>query len=237
MRDTDHEALSATLQSVSDPEAFAEAFCRLAAEAGYRAWVMAEMTRTGEGGHVFEVLASSHAGTVRRSYACRSTEKGFRLVSRTWRAKAPLKWRVVTDGTQPQESCVHLHAHLGGLPGEELLVVPLDSVDPSRRGFGFALPADVECRPDDMTDGMRLYGAFFARRKQEANLPRRVDLSRREVAVLQNCAMGMKSDAIAEAEGISPHTVKDYLERVRIKLEARTIAHAVALAMRAKLIR
>lgn len=88
-----------------------------------------------------------------------------------------------------------------------------------------------------MTDGLRLYGAFFARRKQEANLPRRLDLSRREVAVLQNCAMGMKSDAIAEAEGISPHTVKDYLERVRIKLEARTIAHAVALAMRAKLIR
>lgn len=116
MLDTDHEALSASLQSVSDPETFAESFCRLAAGAGYRAWAMAEMTRTGEGGHVFEVLATSHAGAVRRSYACRSTEKGARLVSRTWRAKAPLKWRVVTDGTQPQESCVHLHAHLAGSP-------------------------------------------------------------------------------------------------------------------------
>lgn len=237
MLDTDHEALAASLQSISDPDAFAAVFGRLAAVAGYRAWAMAEMTRMGEGGLAFEVLATSHAGPVRRSYACRSTEKSFRLISRTWRAKAPLRWRVVTDGTQPAESCVHLHAHLGGRPGEELLVVPLHTDDPSRRNFGFALPADLECRPDDLTDGMRLYGAFFARRRVEANLPRRVDLSRREVAVLQNCAMGMKSDAIAEAEGISPHTVKDYLERVRTKLEARTIAHAVALAMRAKLIR
>lgn len=237
MVDTDHEALAASLQSVSDPDSFAEIFGRLAIGAGYRAWAMTEMTRTADGGHAFEVLASSHAGPVRGSYACRSTEKGFRLVSRTWRAKAPLKWRVVPDGTQPDESFIHLHAHLGGRPGEELLVVPLHSDDPSRRGFGFALSAGVDCRPDDMTGVLQLYGDFFARRKAEANLPKRVDLSRREIAVLQDCAMGMKSDAIAEAEGISPHTVKDYLERVRTKLEARTIAHAVALAMRAKLIR
>jgi DNA-binding CsgD family transcriptional regulator len=237
MLDTDHEALAASLQSISDPDSFAEIFGRLAAAAGYRAWAMAEMTRTGEGGLAFEILASSHGGQVRRSYACRSAEKSFRLIERTWRAKAALKWRVVTDGSQPEESCIQLHAHLGGRPGEELLVVPLHSDDPSRRNFGFALPAGADCRQDDVSDGMRLYAAFFARRKVEANLPRRLDLSRREVAVLQNCAMGMKSEAIAEAEGISPHTVKDYLERVRIKLEARTIAHAVALAMRAKLIR
>lgn len=237
MLDTDHEMLATSLQSISDPGVFAEAFGRLAAGAGYRAWAMVEMSRSGEGGYAFEVLAASHPGSVRRSYECQSTEKGFRLISRTWRTKTPIKWRIVIDGSQPRESCVHLHAHLGGQPGEEMLVVPLESVDPSRRGLGFALQAGSACRVEDMIGGMQLYGAFFARRKEEAHLPRRVDLSRREVAVLQNCAMGMKSDAIAEAEGISPHTVKDYLERVRIKLEARTIAHAVALAMRAKLIR
>lgn len=237
MPDTDHEAIAASLHSISEPEAFASLFGRLAACAGYRAWAVTEMSKAGEGGHAFEILATSHASTTRNRYACRACDKGFRLISRTWRAKAPLTWRVVPDDAHAEDACVHIHAHLGGLPGEEMLVVPIDVLDRSRRGFGFALPASVDCRLEDMTEGMHLYGAFFARRRREANLPKRIDLSRREIAVLQNCAMGMKSDAIAEAEGISPHTVKDYLERVRLKLEARTIAHAVALAMRAKLIR
>lgn len=233
----DHEATASSLQSVSDPAAFAEIFGRLAADAGYRAWAIAEMTATGAGGHAFEVLATSHPGSTRRSYSSSSSEKGARLFVRTWRAKAPLSWRIVTDGSHPEQSCIHMHAHLGGVAGERLLVVPLEAGETSRRWFGFALPAAADCRPDDMQYALQLYGAYFARMRREANLPRRVDLSRREIAVLQNCAMGMKSDAIAEAEGISPHTVKSYLECIRLKLEARTNAHAVALAMRAKLIR
>jgi DNA-binding CsgD family transcriptional regulator len=231
------EDLASRLQAETDASAFSDLFTRLSALAGYRAWAVGEMRRTGEGGHTLEILASSSPDTRKGGYADDPGDRFFRLISRTWRAKTPMTWRIVADADLREASCVRLHGHMGGVDGEEMAVVPFDVVDPSRRGFGFALAAPGGGCLDDMSRSMQLFSAFLARCRSDANLPPRIDLSRREIAVLQNCALGMKSDAIAAAEGISPHTVKDYLERARVKLEARTLPHAVALAMRAKLIR
>lgn len=230
------ETMASLLQAETDAVAFRELFTRLAGAAGYRAWAIGEMKRTDEGGHALRIVASS-SEVDGGCYGEGPDDRFSRLLGRTWRARSPLKWRPVGDADMSQTSCLRLHADLGGVDGEELHVVPFDIVDPSRRGYGFALAGDAGGNADELARGMQLFDAHLARRRSAANLPPRVDLSRRELAVLQNCAYGMKSDANAAAEGISPHTVKDYLERARIKLEARTLTHAVALALRAGLIR
>lgn len=230
------EAIASLLQTETDAAAFRDLFTRFAAAAGYRAWAVGEMRRTEEGGHTLRIVASSPE--VRSGcYEEGADDRFSRLISRTWRARAPMNWRIPGEVGQRETSCLRLHADLGGSAGEEMAVMPFGVVDPSRRGYGFALAGGAGGNLEELSRGMQLFDAHLARRRREANLPQRVDLSRRELAVLQNCALGMKSDAIAAAEGISPHTVKDYLERARIKLNARTLTHAVALAMRAGLIR
>lgn len=55
-------------------------------------------------------------------------------------------------------------------------------------------------------------------------------LNDREQAILLMYADGLTSRDIGHELGISPNTAKWYAHRIRLKLEARTIAHAVALA-------
>ena len=57
-------------------------------------------------------------------------------------------------------------------------------------------------------------------------------LSPREVACLRWCAFGKSAEDIALIEGLSPHTVRDYLRGAMAKLDSRTQAQAVARALR-----
>jgi DNA-binding NarL/FixJ family response regulator len=61
-------------------------------------------------------------------------------------------------------------------------------------------------------------------------------LSRRESQILQKVAYGATTKEVAHDLGISPHTVKTHLERVFEKLGANDRAHAVAIALRKKLV-
>jgi DNA-binding CsgD family transcriptional regulator len=62
-------------------------------------------------------------------------------------------------------------------------------------------------------------------------------LSEREIQCLQLTAGGKTSWAIAEALGISPHTVNAHVRNIVRKLGVASRAHAVAEGMRRGLIR
>ena len=61
-------------------------------------------------------------------------------------------------------------------------------------------------------------------------------LSHRERAILAELAQGHATDEIADELFLSPHTVRSHVKAAMRKLNARTRAHAVAIAMSAGVI-
>ncbi|HZA60321.1 MAG TPA: helix-turn-helix transcriptional regulator [Actinomycetota bacterium] len=57
-------------------------------------------------------------------------------------------------------------------------------------------------------------------------------LTPRQRDVLTHVADGRTTDEIARILGLSPHTVKNYLERIYERLDARDRTQAVAIALR-----
>ena len=53
-----------------------------------------------------------------------------------------------------------------------------------------------------------------------------------QLEVLREAAAGRTMSEIAAAQGRSPSTVKDHLDRARVRLRARNVTHAVAIALR-----
>jgi DNA-binding CsgD family transcriptional regulator len=62
-------------------------------------------------------------------------------------------------------------------------------------------------------------------------LTRAARLSGKEQAVLAALARGQTTEEIGERLLVSPHTVRTHIKNAMRKLEARTRAHAVAIAM------
>lgn len=65
---------------------------------------------------------------------------------------------------------------------------------------------------------------------QAAVTPRSHALSEREIAVLEELATGTSTEEIAAKFHVSPHTVRTHIKNILRKLDARTRAHAVAIA-------
>jgi DNA-binding CsgD family transcriptional regulator len=61
-------------------------------------------------------------------------------------------------------------------------------------------------------------------------------LTQRELEVLTLYADGMRQTQVAQAMGIGVETVKTYSAMVRLKMHARNTTHAVAIAMRHKVL-
>lgn len=57
------------------------------------------------------------------------------------------------------------------------------------------------------------------------------ELSRKELAVLAGVARGEATEDIAAEMVLSPHTIRSHVKSAMRKLDARTRAHAVALAI------
>ena len=55
-------------------------------------------------------------------------------------------------------------------------------------------------------------------------------LSYREMEVLRLVALGLSSDEIASSLNLSIHTVKSHRKNIIMKLNARNVAHMVAIA-------
>lgn len=60
-------------------------------------------------------------------------------------------------------------------------------------------------------------------------------LTKRQLEFLELYASGHRMAEIAEMKGLSPHTVRCTLKNTQMKLHAKTLTHAVALACRAEL--
>jgi DNA-binding CsgD family transcriptional regulator len=67
--------------------------------------------------------------------------------------------------------------------------------------------------------------------REDAVGGRSARLSARELDVMAGLAIGDSTDQIGVALGMSPHTVRTHLRNIMRKLEARTRAHAVAIAI------
>lgn len=125
--------------------------------------------------------------------------------------------------------------HVGGV------IVFVDPGDADRLGEHLALVHTMatylhsfmtEMDPDP--DGEAVIRNTLRHRPKEK---RRHKLSPREVACLRWCAFGKTAEETAAIEGISVHTVRDYLKSAMRKLDARSQAQAVARAMRYGLFR
>jgi DNA-binding CsgD family transcriptional regulator len=67
--------------------------------------------------------------------------------------------------------------------------------------------------------------------REDAVGGRSARLSARELDVIAGLALGDSTHQIGAALGMSPHTVRTHLRNIMRKLEARTRAHAVAIAI------
>ena len=100
------------------------------------------------------------------------------------------------------------------------------------RGDISAVPAQraepTAARPALHEVGMR---GVWAGELGDARPKRSERLSGKERAVLRALAHGHRTEAIADMLCVSPHTVRTHIKNGMRKLEARTRAHAVAIAL------
>ena len=90
--------------------------------------------------------------------------------------------------------------------------------------------------PSPITSGYAAGGevvSLEAARVRRHYADRAVRLSGRERAVLTELAQGHATEEIAGALFLSPHTVRSHVKAAMRKLDARTRAHAVAIALTA----
>jgi DNA-binding CsgD family transcriptional regulator len=62
------------------------------------------------------------------------------------------------------------------------------------------------------------------------------DLSEREIEILNHLTTGQLKKEIAQALGLSIHTIDSHLRKIYIKLEVNTRSEAVAKALKEKLV-
>ena len=67
---------------------------------------------------------------------------------------------------------------------------------------------------------------------QRRGRPRTSRLSGRERGVLEGLARGDSTEEVAAALHVSPHTVRTHVKNALRKLDAKTRAHAVAIALK-----
>jgi DNA-binding CsgD family transcriptional regulator len=96
----------------------------------------------------------------------------------------------------------------------------LSSVQGSDRTFSGRTRAERRGRGFDRTE----------RDPHAENGARSESLSRRELGVLEELAVGTSTEDIALKFHVSPHTVRTHIKNILRKLDARTRAHAVAIA-------
>jgi len=78
--------------------------------------------------------------------------------------------------------------------------------------------------------------AVASRTEAPAFARRRVEVSERQIEIVQLIAHGLSNDQIAQRRFLSPETVKTHVRRALSALGAANRAHAVATAFRAGLV-
>jgi DNA-binding CsgD family transcriptional regulator len=99
----------------------------------------------------------------------------------------------------------------------------------------FAMLSEVQGPGERGVAGHAARGGLSSERRSHGRTvrtPRRSDtLSEREIAVLDEIAQGTPTEEVARKLHVSPHTVRTHIKNILRKLDARTRAHAVAIAL------
>jgi DNA-binding NarL/FixJ family response regulator len=149
---------------------------------------------------------------------------------------------VILDICLPSLSGYEVCRELRNLYGDELpiLFVSGQRVEPLDRAAGMLVGADdylvKPVDPDELLARIRRLlerGGAGSRAVDGVTL----DLTKREIEVLQCVAEGLAPGRIAELLVISPKTVSSHVQRILAKLGVHTRAQAVAVAYEAGLIR
>lgn len=111
---------------------------------------------------------------------------------------------------------------------------PLNANAPMAELFGML--SEVQGSSDRAVTGRVARGGRASERRphegRSAPTSRRSDsLSERELAVLEQIAHGTPTEDVALHLHVSPHTVRTHIKNILRKLDARTRAHAVAIAL------
>jgi DNA-binding NarL/FixJ family response regulator len=141
---------------------------------------------------------------------------------------------VVLPGLGGFELCRELRAtHGDDLP---VLFVSGERTDPHDRATGIMLGGDdYLVKPPDLDELVARVRRLIDRSRRSAGTV--VDLTGREIEVLQLVAEGWPPTEIAEQLSISRKTVSSHMQRIFTKLGVHTRAQAVAVAYEAGLIR
>jgi DNA-binding NarL/FixJ family response regulator len=147
---------------------------------------------------------------------------------------------VILDVCLPGLSGYEVCRELRGLHGDELpiLFVSGERVEALDRAAGMLVGADdYLVKPVDPDELLARFRRLVERRGVPAVVGSKVDLTRREIEVLQLVAEGLRPVNIAERLVISPKTVSSHVQRILGKLGVHSRAQAVAVAYEAGLIR
>jgi DNA-binding NarL/FixJ family response regulator len=123
-------------------------------------------------------------------------------------------------------------------PDLPVLFVSGTRTDPIDRAAGMLVGGDdYLVKPIDPDELLARLRRLLERSRSWSKKPSSVDLSEREIQVLQLVAEGLPPAEVAERLVISPKTVSSHMQRILTKLDVHTRAQAVAVAYEAGLIR
>ena len=136
------------------------------------------------------------------------------------------------------EVCHELRDELGeDLP---IIFVSGEKVEPVDRAVGLLIGADdYVIKPFDADEFLaRIRRAIVRSHPERASptIPRELDLTKRELEVLEALAEGRTGVEIAAKLVISPKTVGSHVQRILAKLGVHSRAHAIALAYQSGLL-
>jgi DNA-binding NarL/FixJ family response regulator len=155
--------------------------------------------------------------------------------SRTRRPDAAIL-DVALPGVSGYGLCRELRDVFG--PDLPVLFVSGTRTDPIDRAAGMLVGGDdYLVKPIDPDELLARLRRLLERSRSWSKKPSSVDLSEREIQVLQLVAEGLPPAEVAERLVISPKTVSSHMQRILTKLDVHTRAQAVAVAYEAGLIR
>ena len=142
---------------------------------------------------------------------------------------------VELPGVSGYSLCRELRAAYG--PDLPVIFVSGTRTDPIDRAAGLLVGGDdYLCKPVDPDELLARLRRLLERSRLWAK-PTSVELSEREIEVLQLVAEGLPPAEVARRLVISPKTVASHVQRILTKLKVHTRAQAVAVAYEAGLIR
>jgi DNA-binding NarL/FixJ family response regulator len=186
----------------------------------------------------FRTLASKLLRRV--GFGSEQADRGEAAVEAARRKRPAL---VVLDVSLPDLSGYEVCRELRDEFGEELpiILVSEERVDPLDRAVGLLIGADdYQVKPLDADEFLARVRRLVTRSRREGNglgeVQRELDLTKRELEVLQLLAEGRRPSKIATQLVISEKTVASHIQRVLVKLGVNSRSQAVALAYRAGLV-